>query len=113
MKIVNRKDFLNTPKGTLWSYYEPSVFRDLNVKTSDKHSMDFDFVYFGLIGEFNAPNTETYFDICRQMEQGKSVPISLEETQREGLFDEDQLFLVYENDDIKKMVDMLSSLVKK
>jgi hypothetical protein len=23
MKILNRKDFLNTPAGTVWSYYEP------------------------------------------------------------------------------------------
>lgn len=110
MRILNRKDFLNTPKGTLWSYYKPCFFSDLNVKTSDKADYDNDFVYFGLIAEFDTGNSGEYIEVCRRMEQGESIPASFEETQREGLFDDEQLFLVYEKDDIKRMAETLQTL---
>lgn len=110
MKILNRKEFLKTPANTLFSYYEPCVFRGLNIKTTDKTHYENDFVYFGLIGEFNIFDTSEFFKVCEKMENGESVPLSLEETQREGLFDDEQLFLVYEEDDIKKIIDVLSNL---
>ena len=101
---------MKTPRGTLFSYYEPCVFRDLIVKTTDSYDYENDFVIYSLIGEFESQNSDDFSDICFQMEKGASIPLSLEETNREGLFDDEQLFLVYEKEDIKKLADRLSDL---
>lgn len=110
MKILSRKDFLKTPRGTLYSYYDPCSFSDLSVKTSDSTDYENDFVYFSLIGEFKVPTGKHFLDVCQELEDGKSIPLSLEETRREGLFNDEQLFLVYERSDIAKMVKVLSKL---
>ena len=101
---------MRTPKDTLFSYYEPCVFRDLIVKTTDSSDYENDFVMYSLIGEFETQDSIDFLDKCFQMEKGTSIPLSLEETTREGLFDDEQLFLVYEKEDIKKLADRLSDL---
>jgi hypothetical protein len=112
MKILQRKDFMDTPRGTLWSYYEPCIFRDLNVKTTDKSDYENDFVYFGLIGEFDVQDSSDYAEICTKMELGESIPASFEETTREGLFDDEQLFLVYEKEDVNNMIKVLQGIIQ-
>jgi hypothetical protein len=113
MRILNRKDFLNTPSGTLWSYYEPCIFRDLNVKTSDNKDYENDFVYFSLIAEFDSCSSGEFAEKCQRMELGESIAQSFEETSREGLYEDEQLFLVYEQDDIKNMIETLQNLQAK
>lgn len=110
MKILSRKEFLKTPRGTVYSYYEPCVFRELNVKTTDSTDYENDFVYFSLIGEFDIQDGKDFSDICTRMEDGESIPASFEETQREGLFDDEQLFLVYEKEDVENMIKTLQLL---
>ena len=111
MKILTRKDFLKTPRNTLFSYYEPCCFRELCVKTSDNKDWENDFIYFSLIAEFNKQNSEEFDKICERMEKGQSVPQSFEETSREGLFDDEQLFLVYEKEDIKGLIGTLQEII--
>jgi hypothetical protein len=113
MKILNRKDFLKTPAGTLWSYYEPCNFRDLSVKTSDRKDYENDFVSFSLIAGFDFFDSGEFLEICQRMEMGESVPQSFEQTTREGLFEDEQLFLVYEQGDIQKMIETLQNLQAK
>lgn len=112
MKILTRKEFLKTPRNTLFSYYEPCNFRELNVKTSDGNDYENDFVYFSLIAEFDIKNSEEFSEKCQRMELGESIPQSFEETTREGMFEDEQLFLVYEKEDIKGMISTLSDLLK-
>lgn len=107
MKILTRKQFLKTPVGTVWSYYEPCVFRELNIKTSDSKDYENDFVYFGLIGEFDCKGSDDHSVVCQRMELGESIPASFEETTREGLFEDEQLFLIYEQEDVENMIKTL------
>ena len=107
MKILSRKEFLKTPRGTVYSYYEPCIFRELNVKTTDNTDYEHDFVFFGLIGEFDTQDSSDYSEKCSRMENGESILASFEETQREGLFDDEQLFLVYEKQDVENMIKAL------
>jgi hypothetical protein len=111
MKILNRKQFLKTPRNTLWSYYEPCCFRELNIKTSNDKDWENDFVYYGLIAEFNTKNSNEFVEICERMELGESVPQSFEETTREGMFEDEQLFLVYEKEDIKGLIKTLTEIL--
>lgn len=111
MKILTREQFIKTPSGTLWSYYQPCLFRELAVKVTDNKDYANDFVYFSLIGEFQTENSDDYFEICKKMELGESIPASFEETTREGLFDDEQLFLVYEKSDVENMIKALQKIL--
>jgi len=111
MRIIKRKEFLKMPSGTLYSYYEPCIFRELNIKTSDSTDYENDFVYFGLIGKFDTQDGKDDSEMCSRMELGESIPASFEETQREGLFDDDQLFLIYEKEDVEGMIKTLQGII--
>ena len=69
MKILTRKQFMDMPIGTVFSYYEPCNFRDLMIKRSDTTEWENDF-----------------------------------------LFDEEQLYAIYEKNDIKDLIIILEKL---
>ena len=108
MKIVSRKEFMKLPLGTVFSYYEPCVFHDLNVKASDlKEGWEVDFLYDEIIGAIDSHSSEDRSDKCEAMERGESVPMDFESTGREGLFDEERLYAIYEKEDVEKLIDRL------
>lgn len=102
MKILNRQQFLDTPAGTLFSFGDGDTFYDLNVKTSYAHERwGTDFMYFDIIKSFES-NGDCSLDSDDAVFYGNS---------REGLFDKEQLFLVYDKDDIAKMISVLQELL--
>ena len=107
MKIISRKEFMKMPVGTVFSYYEPCCFRDLMVKASDLKGWEMDFLYDNIIGGIKTVSSEDFSTKCDQMEMGESVPMDFEYTSREGLFDDEQLYAVYEKEDIEKLVKRL------
>ena len=111
MKILNRQQFLDTPAGTLFSYNDGDTFYDLNVKTSDKEHWETDFIFFNLIGSFEYKNSGEYDTVIDNLVSGASIPAVFYNTSREGLFDKEQLFLVYDKDDIAKMISVLLELL--
>lgn len=112
MKLLNRTEFLQMPSGTVYSYYEPCIFTELNIKTSESKDYQNDFVYFRLIGQFDIPVGRGYTEICKKLESHESIPASFEETMREGLFNDKQLFLVYEKEDVERMIQALQDTLK-
>lgn len=112
MKIVTRKEFLKLPAETLFSYYEPCSFADLHIKVSDKNSgYDNDFLYDSIIGPIFCQNSEDFTNKCDEMEKGKSVKLDFEYTRREGLFEDEQLFAIYEKDDVIQLITRLNKLL--
>ena len=107
MKILTRKQFMNTPIGTVFSYYEPQSFRELMIKQSDLSGWESDFLYDNIIGALESKSSSEYFDKCDKMEAGESVPVDFEATSRDGLFEEKQLFAVYEKEDVEKLIKRL------
>lgn len=106
MRLLTRKEFLATPSGTIYSKYESlGNLEGLAVKTA---TWDNDWIYYSLIGEFDAENTEEEFAI---EESNESFTLDLEATGRDGLFDEDQVFAVYEKDDVVRLRDRLNDLL--
>lgn len=114
MKIVNRKDFLNLPAETMWSYYEPCVFRGLYIKVSDLNSgYSNDFLYDDLIGAVENTGSDDWTDKLHLMEHERlSYPVDFDYTGREGLFDDGQLFAIYEKEDVEKLIQRLSVVIK-
>lgn len=110
MRIYKFKDFIKLPVGTVWSYYTPCVFGGLNVKCSDDSYMDFDFLFDEIVGAFKDRHDGSVFDL---LDSGGSVDMDFNSTVREGMFDENQLYAVYEKEDLAMLVKRLSDALDK
>jgi hypothetical protein len=118
MRIVNRTDFLAMPAGT--------VFMKFPSQPDDPARLDL--AYDGVIGikgaticgnDFGvqplmpffegANNDGDWFDIMVTMIAGKSSPaVDYDFMGRDGLFDREQMFLVWEKDDLRRMIARLT-----
>lgn len=68
-----------------------------------------DILYNDLLTSIYSNSSNEYFDILDDAkENGSEFKLDLECTCREGMFDDDQEYMVYDKDDIKQLVDKLS-----
>lgn len=103
MKIVNRKTFLGLPKGTVYAKIpERWIVQDLCVKY-DSYDNDWLYMSFDWV---DADNSGEASDRLDKMEHGKSYPVN-KSLSRDGLFDESDMFLIYEEHDINFIVKEL------
>lgn len=122
MKLYNKEEFLKLPKGTLFIFgpekrigtLEPS-YRSLNVKYE---SMTNDFVYKALI-DIDADSSETLMEIDDRIQKetrlngiSSNIPMDLDCTTRDGLYEEKATYIVFDNEEIKAIITSLQSLVK-
>ena len=107
MKIINRKQFMKMPEGTLFSYYEPCSFTGLHIKDTGYDKDNPDFSMSDLIGAVQNDSSEDFQKKCELMEYGESMPVDFEFSGREGLFDEKLLYAVYEKEDVEKLINRL------
>lgn len=103
---------MEMPAGTVFSYYEPCVFRDLNIKASAPEAGYPDFGVSYLVGAIDSGGSSDFSGKCELMEKGQSVPMDFDSSQREGLFEDEQLFAVYEVEDVKKLITRLENALK-
>lgn len=114
MKIVNRKTFLDLPNGTLFSKFAPDYFEDLCIKDEtwfhDREDAAHDFLYQSLNDAVKCNSSDDFsyqLDLAR--EQGQSIPLDLDCASRDGLFDKDQLFAVWERTDVEQLLARLQT----
>lgn len=115
MRIVNRQQFMELPPGTIYrKFITPYAFGELEVKfdslrmPNGEHS---DFVCMGL-AEVEWDETSQMFErLDEMMEQGASYPLDLDCAGRDGCFEPDAMFLVFERDDVVKLRDFLTELL--
>lgn len=98
---------LKMPKGTVFSYYEPCCFRELEIKADDPGNYENDWLFDSLIGAVHNDNSEEFIENCTRMEKGESMPVDFEYTSRDGLFEDEQLYAVYEKEDVEKLIKRL------
>ena len=98
---------MDMPIGTVWSYYEPCNFRELYIKASDKKEWGNDFLFDSIIDAVDNVGSEDFVVKCEQMEKGENMPMDFEQTGREGMFDEEQLFAVFSKEDVEKLIKRL------
>ena len=112
MRIVDRKTFLAMPEGTVFAKYDPSIFRELMVKFDSRPASGemVDFYYASLTDEVDCSGSCERDGIMDLAEQD-GVPFALHfNTQcRDGLYDADQLFAVWERDDVEGLIARLQS----
>jgi hypothetical protein len=106
MKIVSRAQLMELPRGTVWSWYEPSVIEMLMIKTNDPHPDYPDHDHVTIIdGLFD--------DEMDALERGEAVPLDLDNNGREGMYDEKQQYLVYDEDDVRTIIKALARTLAK
>lgn len=108
MEIKSRKDFLAMPSGTFFIKCKEYI--------NDGHlcvkyeTLGNDFIYSEVV-DIENKDTGDFFRNRDYMLYGEDVPISTDETRRDGLLDEGQLFLVLSDDDVKAMHAFIGSFI--
>lgn len=106
MRIVNLKEFRAMPNGTVFMKYKPEFFESLQVKGD---TWDYDFISAEITNEIECSGSEEMDFILGKAELDSSYSITLDFDcgGRDGLFDEEQLFAVYEQKDIDGLINKL------
>ncbi len=108
MRIYNRKDFLKLPDGTLFCQGRKWCFDNLSIKG---HSWDDDFLYVDLCIIDCNDSGQLIDRLEDSLENGTSYPIN-NMTARDGLFEEESVFLVLEKEDLEFMIDIMKISIK-
>ena len=111
MKIINRKEFLESPAGTLFSEYEPCAFYGLMVKHDSVG--DNDYIENDLIGNIYYDSGDDFVDKLDFAKKNKTTLFLdfLENSNRNGCYDNNQLYAVYEKQDIEGLINTLKNCV--
>lgn len=107
MKIVDRKTFLSLPPETIFTKYEPCSFGELSIKGGSIGGIDF--FYQQIADAIDCHDSGEMFDKLNAAEKrGVSVAFDFDCQGRDGLFDADQLFAVWEPADVAALIARLS-----
>jgi len=102
MKIVDRQAFLKLPENTVYCEYKPHIFESVNIKGESVSNID----YWSV--DIAAPiDCDDSSDMVEKMKLD-SIPLDFESETRDGMFNENQLYAVYEKHDIEKLISRLS-----
>jgi len=108
MRIVKREEFLAMPQGTLYCHYRPQVVGNITIKASGPNEIGNDYCYQEL-NEIDVQSSEERHEKLEAMlkDSALSVPLDAECTGRDGCFDDSELYLVYEMEDVAKLLSVL------
>ncbi len=110
MKIMNLEEFRALPGETLFSKYVPCNFGELEIKVE---TWERDFLTQDIASAIECSGSSEFGDKLFEAEEcGTSLPMDLECCGRDGCFDEDQLFAVWERDDVVKLIERLGRCVE-
>lgn len=103
MRIVNLDQFLAMPSGTVFSKYQPECFDGLAMKGESIHDAR-DFFYFDI-----AEPVPDSVDLERAEQSIESFDLDFHIQSRDGCFDDDQLFAVWERSDVRALIERLQA----
>jgi hypothetical protein len=104
MKVVNRKTFLDLPVGTVYCKGTKWSFDNLSIKCGNVN--DNDWVYLNPCWIEADSGDDAFNRLEEMLEKGISYPME-GGTSRDGCFDEDALFLIFERNDLKILFMLL------
>ena len=108
MRIVDRQTFLSLPAGTLYFKYAPHAFGDLGIKDAtiyDADNQGIDWFYQSLDSiDDGADSTDRWEILHQAATTGSRFAMNFDIQDRDGLFDEDQLFAVFELPDTINLI---------
>jgi hypothetical protein len=119
MKAYKRVDFIKLPAKTIYSRLANEYFQGLYCKTTGPdEGWGNDWVEVNLISEFRGPaHIKDGGDIIDYFQQNcieKEVPFETDLTcgGRDGCFDDSDIFIVWDRDDIARLVNFLIPLAE-
>lgn len=106
MRIVNLQQFRDMPEGTVFMKYTPQFFGELKIKGE---TWDCDFIYASITTEIECSGSEEWDEILDKAEKDSaySIPMDFDCGGRDGLFDDEQLYAVYEEKDVIGLINAL------
>ena len=109
MKIVDRKTFLAMPAGVLYSKYRPCIFGELSIK--GKTVADIDFYVQQIADSVKCHDSGEFADVLFDATaNGTSFALDFACEGRDGMFDEHQLFAVWEPQDVAALIARLQQV---
>jgi len=109
MKIVNRKTFLALPENTIFSKYDSYCFGNLCIKDETWSN---DFIFLSFHDAIKNESSSEFFDILKEKSKtGEHIEMDFESYGRDGFFDEDQLFAIWEKEDIVNLIEILKRCI--
>ena len=110
MQLVDRKTFLSLPSGTVYAKYEPCICQEICIKHDTISDNDWRYAALDTISFIDAESSTESVDKILAMKNGDSIKtnIDVNATFRDGLFDKDQQFMVYSQDEIKDLIALLT-----
>jgi hypothetical protein len=108
MEIVNRKKFLTLPSGVLYSKYESSGM--VSGLYEKGESWTNDWIYADLLGEVESNNSEEFHTVFEEAENGKKFILDYESGSRDGAFEDDNMFMIYDKADVNKLIKKLTDI---
>lgn len=110
MKIVDLDTFRSMPSGTVFMKYEPCVFDLPQIKGG---TWEHDFASTELAPAIFNNGTDDLITRLDDAEKfGARLTLDYDYYGRDGCFDKDQLFAVYEREDLEQMVTELQRCIK-
>jgi hypothetical protein len=111
MRIVDRKTFLAMPAGTLYFKYAPCYFEDFAIKArtviSPSTGEMIDWWYQDLDSSATPEGVDYIGWVSNQIDAGNAVPLDFNTEDRDGFFDQDQLFAVWDEAEVQALIDRL------
>ena len=109
MRIVNREEFLKMPQNTVFSKYIPYVFGQLFIKDESIGSDGFDFYYSQIADAIDCKSSTDFDDLLDKAKRDSTLSLRMdfEGLGRDGCFEDDQLFAVFEKEDVAKLINRL------
>lgn len=105
MKILNRKEFLLLPENTLFAKYRPYVIEGLAIKGE---TVGNDFYVQSISDAIQANDTVEFIEKLDYAENGVDIRLNLNCEVRDARFDDGQLFIVYDKQDVEAIIKRLS-----
>lgn len=107
MRIVNRKVFLSLPNGIVYSKYQPHGMFDGLYEKGDTWTNDW--IYQDMLDSVDGSGSQEVFETINDAEEnGAQFVMDLDCGSRDGSFEENDMFAIYDKSDLKRLVERLS-----
>lgn len=105
MKIVNLENFLTLPKNTVFSKFKPFVLADIEIKGDNVGDSDF------YVQDISTAIADNYVEHLQKALQGEEIQFDFDSEIPDGLFEENQLFAIWNQSDVKRLITRLTECV--
>lgn len=108
MRIVDRATFLALPAGTVYAKYQPQICESISIKQSCVGDNDWTYTPLDTISFIDSEDDGDLSDKLDGMEAGDEVKTEMYISYRDGLFNKNDRFMIYDQTDTKNLIELLT-----